>query len=219
MDVHVYTHRGSFPPLPAETPPPAAHGAVSPGTHRGHAWHVLGTHRGHVGDVPLCRAAFRDTQTHAGGDPPSPSFLQASGCPWSWCPGHTGVALGKPLRSSGCAMGHIKPCQQLCSPVCSHVWLLFSHGAAVVVLLCDCAHPHMWLLSPTGVVVLVPLRGCAHTCVSLYMSVAILMHTERHGCTRVWPGSHTCMITFTHMAVLIFITAAVHACGCAHTRT
>lgn len=153
-----------------------------------------GTHKHARGEIPL-HPALRE---HQGA--PVPGARVTLVVPPPRC------GTGEARLRSCCAIGHTKPCQQLCPPACAQAWLWSDAAGAAVVPPCDCAHPHMGLWSLTGVAVLVPLRG-SHTRMStsihvcsrshthtepwLYTRVAVLTHTRGHVPTRAWLFSYS----------------------------
>lgn len=231
MYVHVHTHTQThaedhFPLSRLKLHPPAAHGAVSAGTHRGHAWHVLGTHRGHVGDVPLSAELRSGTHKHTrGGDPPSPSPLRAVGCPCSWWPGHSDGATpavwhwGSPFEIPAVPWVTSSPASS-CPHQRVHTYGCCSDTGGGLCLSppCDCAHPHMWLWSPTGVAVFVPPAWlCSHTHTSVFTHVCGHSHTH----TEVGSMLHTCMavlVVITGLYTCVAVLTHTHTCGCAHTH-
>lgn len=188
--MYTYTHtEDHFPLSRLKLHPPQHTGPC----HRGHTGDTRGTCWGRTGDTwGTCLSAELRSGTHKhtrGEIPLHPASCKHQGAP---SPGARVTLVVPPPRcGTGEAPARFWLCQgshqalpaAVLTGAFTCVWLLFRHGAAVVVLLCNFAHPHMWLLSPTGVVVLVWL--CSHTCLSLYMSVAILIHAQSHGGTHV----------------------------------
>lgn len=204
MYVHVYTHtEDHFPLSRLKLHPPQHTGPC----HRGHTGDTRGTCWGRTGDTwgTCLSAELRSgTHKHAGGGPPSPSPLRASGHPWSWCPGHTGSATltvwhwGSPSTvpavpwvtsspASSCVHQrvHMYGCH---SDTGGGLWL--SPRVIADIHTCGCGHIQGWqcLCPHTRLSVLIHVCSHSHTHTEpwLYTRVAGLAHTCGHLHTRAW---------------------------------